>query len=313
MKKKYSLSIVIPVFNEENNIFPVLNALQSLDLPIQQILFIDDGSTDETLLRLREASACDSTVQFLSFSRNFGHQAAIKAGYDFALGDCIITMDGDMQHPPALIPKMVELWLGGADVVQSRRLPEANQSTFKKYTSHIFYKILNASTAVHVEPGTADFRLLDLRVAKICSSLRENTFFWRGIIPWLGFNQQYIDYTPASRLHGTSKYTLKKMARLAWDGISSFSLMPLRFATVLGSLLFSASLLYGIYVVGCVLFGNAISGWGSLMVAILGLGSMQMLLLGLLGEYTGKIFTNSKNRPPYILKEIKSTMVHTDS
>lgn len=303
MKSRFKLSIVIPVFNEENNIFPLLETLFALHLPITQILFVDDGSTDNTLVRLREATTRDARVQFLSFSRNFGHQAAIKAGLDFADGDCVVTMDGDMQHPPALIPQMVEMWQQGADVVQSRRMSVKNQSFLKKYSSNVYYKVLNVCAAVHVEPGAADFRLLDARIVQICRNLHENTFFWRGLIPWLGFNQQFLDYTPHPRLYGLSKYTFKKMLRLAWEGISSFSLLPLRFATFLGIILFILSFLYGVYVIGCVIAGKAISGWGSLMIVILALGSMQMIFLGLLGEYIGKIFIGFKNRPTYLLKE----------
>ena len=303
MKPDYTVSIIIPVLNEEHNIQHIVDSLLALSLPIEQILFIDDGSTDNTLQKLRELSNLHSCIQFLSFSRNFGHQAAIKAGLDFADGDCVITMDGDMQHPPSLLPEMVALWQQGADIVQTKRLAAYQQSFFKKHSSHYYYKLLNACTAIHIEAGTADFRLLDAKVVKICRNLHETTFFWRGIIPWLGFNQQSISYTPSCRLHGTSKYTLRKMFRLAWEGITSFSLLPLRLATALGLLFFLFSVAYGVYVIGCVIAGKAISGWGSLMVVSLGLGSMQMILLGLLGEYVGKAFISSKLRPVYLIKE----------
>jgi len=304
MKNKYTISVIIPVYNEEKNIEPLLRSLLELQLPIKQILFVDDGSSDGTLVVLQNVSAQYDCVEFISLSRNFGHQAAIKAGFDHARGDCVVTMDGDMQHPPSLLYQMVKIWQEGFDVVQTRRICEYDQNFFKKHTSSFFYKVINFCAGVHIEKGAADFRLLDLKIVEICRDLHEDTFFWRGIIPWLGFEQRFVDYMPQTRLYGSTKYTLKKMLRLAWEGISSFSLLPLRFATLLGGMLFFVSLVYAVYVVICVFLGDAVSGWGSLMIAVLGLGSVQMILLGLLGEYVGKIFMSSKKRPVYIIKDL---------
>jgi dolichol-phosphate mannosyltransferase len=303
MKNKYAITVVIPVFNEEKNIEPLLKALLELRLPIKQILFVDDGSSDGTSVVLQNVSSQYDCVEFISLSRNFGHQAAIKAGFDHARGDCVVTMDGDMQHPPELIYQMVKIWQEGFDVVQTRRTCEHDQNYFKKHTSSLFYKAINFCAGVHIEKGTADFRLLDAKIIEICRNMHEDTFFWRGIIPWLGFEQRFVDYVPQTRLYGSTKYTLKKMLRLAWEGISSFSLLPLRFATLLGGVLFFVSLVYAVYVVVRVFLGDAVSGWGSLMIAVLGLGSVQMILLGLLGEYVGKIFMSSKKRPVYIIKD----------
>lgn len=306
------VSIIIPVFNEEDNIAKITEQIMAVMPYPFEILFIDDGSTDNTLDTIRNLSTIHPELGYISFSRNFGHQIAIKAGLDHANGDCVITMDGDLQHPPQLILKMLKMWEDGADVVHTRRLSEKKQPFFKKYASQVFYRVLNSCASIHVEPGTADFRLLDARIVNICRELHEDNFFWRGLIPWLGFNQQFLDYTPQPRLHGSSKYTMRKMLRLAWDGISSFSLLPLRFATMLGAIFFTACLLYGLYVFICIALGDAVSGWGSLMVAILAIGSIQMIFLGILGEYIGKIFMSTKRRPLYLTKEIQSPSIRED-
>lgn len=297
------ISLIIPVFNEHDNLNIMVERIMSLPLDIHQVLFIDDGSTDGTLDLLRVLSTTDTRIQYISFSRNFGHQAALKAGFDNAHGDCVVTLDGDLQHPPELIPRMVEMWKSGADVVQSRRLPERGQTFFKRLTSKCFYKLLNLLSPVHVEQGAADFRLLDAKIVELCKNLPESTLFWRGIIPWLGFNQQYLDYTPASRIHGKSKYSMRKMLRLAVDGILSFSTLPLRFATVAGGVALGLCFIYSIYTIITALSGVAVPGWSSLMCVMLALGGFQLLFQGILGEYIGKIFLQSKHRYPYIVKE----------
>lgn len=266
-------------------------------------MFIDDGSTDKTLSKIHQNCKKHSNISYISLSRNFGHQIALKVGFDHCSGDCTITMDGDMQHPPEIIIDMLERWLDGADVVHTRRLPEENQSFFKKITSNYFYKLINFCSSVDIQAGTADFRLLDSKIVKICRQLEEDTFFWRGLIPWMGFRQDYIDYKPNHRLHGKSKYSLKKMIKLAWDGISSFSLLPLRLATALGLVTFFSCMLYITHVLYKVFFTTeTVSGWASLIVMMLIINSVQFIFLGILGEYIGKIFISSKHRPYYIIK-----------
>lgn len=298
------ISIIIPVLNEEKNIPVIIKEIKRcLVGEIFEIIFIDDGSTDATLNVLRNFSLQYSWVHYISLSRNFGHQNAIKAGLDHAHGSCVITMDGDMQHPPAIIPQMLERWRDGADVVHTRRAPEQGQSTFKKISSAYFYRCINACTSVPIESGTADFRLMSERIVSICRSLKDDVLFWRGLIPWMGFRQEYLDYTPNSRIYGSSKYNLKKMCRLAWDGISSFSLLPLRLATIVGGIAFIVSLIYLVYVVYQAVTGAALPGWASLMSVALVLGSIQLIFLGLLGEYVGKIYFSTKHHELYFIKD----------
>lgn len=213
-------------------------------------------------------------------------------------------MDGDMQHPPEVIIEMLERWVYGAEVVHTRRLPEENQSIFKRVTSKYFYKFINFCSSVDIQPGTADFRLLDAKIVQICQQLQEDTFFWRGLIPWMGFKQDYIDYVPNHRLHGKSKYSLKKMVKLAWDGISSFSLLPLRIATVFGVGTFFFCILYIFYALYRAFFtAETVSGWASLIVLLLSISAVQFIFLGILGEYIGKIFMSSKHRPYYFINK----------
>lgn len=303
MKNDPKVSIVIPVLNEKDNIKILVNELLGLPINIQQIIFVDDGSTDDTAAQIKLLSRSDSRIQFISFSKNFGHQAALKAGFDHANGDCVVTMDGDMQHPPEIIPRMLSIWQSGADVVQARRLHEPCLPLFKKFSSKLFYAILNILSPVHIEAGTADFRLLDARIVELCKNFSENALFWRGLIPWLGFNQQFIDYTPRQRFYGRSKYSLKKMLRLALDGIVSFSILPLRFAFMTGLIVLLMCFFYIVYVVIMAISGLSVAGWSSLMCVILALGGFQLIFLGIIGEYIGKIFFQSKQRYIYVIKE----------
>lgn len=288
---KNKVSIIIPVYNEEENIDIIVQKIVELPIKNKEILFIDDGSTDNTLEKIHNNSKSNTDIKYISLSRNFGHQIALKVGFDYCSGDCAITMDGDMQHPPEVIIEMLERWVYGAEVVHTRRLPEENQSIFKRVTSKYFYKFINFCSSVDIQPGTADFRLLDAKIVQICQQLQEDTFFWRGLIPWMGFKQDYIDYVPNHRLHGKSKYSLKKMVKLAWDGISSFSLLPLRIATVFGVGTFFFCILYIFYALYRAFFtAETVSGWASLIVLLLSISAVQFIFLGILGEYIGKIF-----------------------
>jgi len=238
------ISIIIPVYNEEGNVRLIAEKiLKQLPDENLEIIFVDDGSIDNTLTVLREMSVHPS-IRYLLFSRNFGHQNALKAGFDFAKGNCVITMDGDQQHPAELLPQMISMWRMGIDVVHTKRIRTVSPSLFKKLTSSCYYKLLSWCATVPIEPGTADFRLLDRKIVDLCKNAEDDAFFWRGFIPWLGFSQEFIEFEPHARIHGTSKYSLKKMIRLAWVGISSFSLLPLRLAGILGVIGLFVALLY---------------------------------------------------------------------
>jgi len=294
------------VYNESINIPVVLKAVQNVMSAVPydyEITFVDDGSKDNTLQTLKKLSAENAFVNFLSFSRNFGHQYALKAGIDHAKGDCVISMDGDMQHPPELIPEMLKAWEDGFDVVYTVRKEDKNLSYFKRKSSNIFYTLLNRLADIEMEQGTADFRLLNKNVAAIIRGLSEYDLFFRGLVKWMGFSQMAIEYDPSERLSGNSKYTLKKMMRFAMQGITSFSTRPLYAAAYLGFIISLLSVLYIPYALWSHYFGHTISGWTSIIVTIAFFGGLQLTILGIIGLYLGKLFMQSKQRPLYIVKE----------
>ena len=308
MKK---ISIIVPCFNEKENL-PYLNQkLQEVfsNQPKEKysfrIVFVNDGSTDDTILEIKELRKQFSNIDYLSFSRNFGHQQAIKAGIDCVNADAIITMDADLQHPPKLIPELIKNWEKGYEIVNSKRFDSKNQSFMKKLTSKSFYALLNKLSYVKIEPGTADFRLLDKKVIEQLRNLNEQNLFFRGVIPWLGFSQHTIDYYPDERKYGKTKYTAKKMISLAIIGITSFSIKPLRISIFVGLFLSVVAIFYMLYALYIGFFTDkAIEGWTSVIVSVLFIGGLQLLMLGILGEYIGKIFIENKKRPNYIIDQI---------
>ena len=300
------VSVIVPIFNEQDNISTLISAINKVFEPLNykhEIIFVDDGSKDATLSIIKAIMQYDKNVQYISFSRNFGHQSALKAGIDIAQGDCIISMDGDMQHPPELIPVLLQKWKEGFDIVYTIRKEDHNISYSKRKTSNLFYSVLSYLSDIEIEKGTADFRLINKQVAEIIRELDKSEQFLRGIIKWVGFNQASIEYEPAERFKGQSKYTPKKMIRLALEGITSFSIKPLYFATYIGLGFSFLSLLYLPYALYSYYFGHAISGWTSVIVTIAFFGGLQLMILGILGLYLGKLFMASKRRPSYIIKE----------
>ena len=304
MKKE--VSIVIPVCNEEANILVVTTALLGVfaGLPYNHsIIFIDDGSSDGTLSEIKRIAKTNNKVYFISLARNFGHQNALKAGLDLADGDAVIMMDGDMQHPPDIIPEMLEQWELGKDIVYTIRKDHKDMPMMKRKTSNMFYNLINNLSDIELEPGTADFRLLDKKVVEVFRSFKETDLFMRGLVKWMGFHQVGIEYDPAQRTQGKSKYTLKKMIRFALQGITSFSIRPLYIAAYLGFIFSILSLLYVPYIIWSYYFGHAISGWASVIATIAFFGGLQLMILGIIGMYLGKLFMQSKQRPHYIVKE----------
>ena len=303
MKK---IAIVIPAYNEVGNVEVMIQALHKVfeTIPYSyEILFVDDGSKDETLQKIKDISVTDYKVFYIELSRNFGHQNALKAGVDTVIANAVITMDGDMQHPPELIPELIKKWEEGYDVVYTRREEDKNLSFLKKKTSSGFYKLMNKISEVEFEEGTADFRLLDEKVVKVFSNFNENELFIRGLISWLGFKQFAIDYRPSERFSGNSKYTIVKMMRFAIQGITSFSIRPLYFAIILGFLLsFLAFGFYIVYLIYSIYFGHVISGWASVICTIVFFGGLNLIVLGIVGLYVGKLFMQSKQRPNYLIR-----------
>lgn len=304
MRKK--IAIVIPSYNEEGNIEIMARSIKDTMqvLPYDyELIFVDDGSSDTTLVKLKELSQSYENLYFVELSRNFGHQNALKAGVDIAKANAVITMDGDMQHPPELIPELLKKWEEGFDVVYTRREDDKNNSYFKRKTSKGFYSVMNYLSEVNFEPGTADFRLMDEKVVAVFTDFSENELFIRGLVSWLGFKQFALDYVPAERFSGKSKYTMKKMMRFAIQGITSFSTRPLHIAIFLGvGLSFFAFVFYIGYVLYSMYFGHVISGWASVISTIVFFGGLNLIVLGIIGMYIGKLFIQSKQRPNYLIR-----------
>jgi polyisoprenyl-phosphate glycosyltransferase len=300
------VSLVIPLYNEDGNIRILLAAIEHVfsGLPYTYTaILVDDGSKDNSLQVVREMAEQDGRIKYISFSRNFGHQNALKAGLDMAAGDCIISLDADMQHPPSVIPTMLARWEEGYDVVYSVRKEAGGVSAFKKRSSNIFYKLLNWLSEVDVEVGTPDFRLVSRPVIDVLKNLNEYDLFYRGLVKWVGFRQIAVEYVQDERLSGKSKYTVRKMMRFALQGITSFSIHPLYAAAYLGFGISLLSLLYLPYALYSHYFGYAISGWASVIVTIAFFGGLQLTILGIIGIYLGKLFMQAKQRPLYIIKE----------
>lgn len=300
------LHILVPCYNEELNIDELYDRLYSpLLANTCTILLVNDGSTDKTLTKLRELSSLDPRVKYISFSRNFGHQAALKAGYEHSKdADVVITMDADLQHPPELIPKMLEKWKQGYKVVNTVRKPDPTTSFFKRSSSRLYYRLFSFITGTELVPGSADFRLLDKSVVKVINNIPESNPFIRGIISWVGFKQNAIEYTAPPRVHGKSAYTLSKMINLAISGITAFGISPIRISFLAGSLCSLLAFLYGMYAVSVHLFtDDTVTGWTSVIASILFLSGFQLIMIGVIGEYIGKIHIQSRKRPDYIIEE----------
>ena len=304
MKK---ISIVIPAYNEEGNLMPVYQRIKSVFENMQgysfEIIFVNDGSRDNTQSRLEEMALDFPEIKYIEFSRNFGHQPAVKAGMDYADGNAIISMDGDLQHPPELIPQMVQKWEQGYDIVYTIRSYPKEISYFKRKTSDLFYRFLSQISDVDLtNGGGSDFRLIDSSVAQVMKNLKEDDLFLRGLTSWMGFKQTGIEFVAGERFSGQSSYDLKKMLKFAFTGITSFSVKPLYLATYLGFIFSSLSLLYIPYVLYAFLTKTEISGWASLIMTIVFFGGVQLIILGILGIYLGKIFKQVKGRPNYIIR-----------
>lgn len=306
--KSKTIDILIPTYNEQGNINTLVDRL-TFSLPSKynyNLIFIDDGSSDGSLDEIKKINNKRFSIQYLSFSKNFGHQIALKAGLDISKGDCSISMDADLQHPPELIPEIILKWEQGDDIVYTKRLDNSNVSFFKKVTANLFYKLINSLSGLEIEQGAADFRLMDKKVVEVFKSFNERNLFIRGMVNDVGFQKSFIEYEPERRFWGKSKYSFKKMYLFALDGITSFSVKPLHLATILGIFISFFSIIYSIYAV-LIFFTTdlAITGWTSILVSILLLGGIQLTVLGILGEYVGKMFLETKNRPSYIIKESK--------
>ncbi len=299
------VSIVIPAHNEEDNIIVIVDRIEKVFETLTydfEILVVDDGGTDRTLEVIEELSKVKSNFFYIEFSRNFGHQLALKAGLDHAKGDCVISLDADLQHPPELFKQMLEKWEEGYEIVYTRRKEDKRLPFKKRATSKYFYRLMNSLSDIEIEPGTADFRLLDRKTVDVLKQFEENDPFIRGLVKWLGFKQYAIDYIPDQRFAGASKYNLKRMRKLAIHGVTSLTTKPLHTAVYLGFFFSFVSLLYIPYVLYAYYIGKHVSGWASLITTIAFFGGLQLIILGIIGIYIGKMFMQSKNRPNYIVR-----------
>jgi dolichol-phosphate mannosyltransferase len=300
-----TISVVAPAYNEAQNVPRLLERLEQVlrDSEDWELIVVDDGSTDDTLSVIRELAALMPKLRYLSLTRNFGHQTALKAGLDHARGDCVISLDADLQHPPEMIPEMIRHWRSGFEVVNMVR-SDVNVPLSKRLTSRFFYGLTNAISDYRIEPGSSDFRLLDQRVVEALRGVEERNIFLRGLIPWLGFRQTNLVYAQEQRAGGTSKYGVTSMLRLALRGITSSSLRPLHIATFVGALMSLFAALYAIYALWIKFYaGTALQGWTSVLISVLLIGGIQLLMLGVLGEYLGRALTEVKGRPAYVLRE----------
>lgn len=302
---KIDLSVIIPIYNEEMNLVPMNNRIIAALLPLQlhyEIIYVNDGSKDNSLPIIMGLSEENASVKYIDFSRNFGHQIAISAGLEHAVGERIVIMDGDGQDPPELIPALLTKSKEGFEVVYAKRKKRKGESFLKKLTAKLFYRFLANITQIEIPLDTGDFRLIHRKVQKVLLNMPEQHKYLRGQIAWIGFNSTFVEYDREERMGGNTKFTYSKMMRFATDGISGFSNWPLKVATMLGFAVSGIAFILIIYSLYQKFFGYTEVGWTSLHISVLFLGGVQLLGIGILGEYLGRVSENVKNRPTYIVK-----------
>ena len=303
-----TVTLLIPAYNEEEVIGSLFDRLDGLANSIKnykfEFLFVNDGSRDNTLEIIKSQAKKDSRVSYINLSRNFGKEIAMIAGIDHVRGDAMVIIDADLQDPPELIPEMIKHWEEGYDDVYARRSSREGETWLKKKTSEMYYKILQSSTNIPIQIDTGDFRLLDRRCIDALKQFRESQRNTKAMFSWIGYKKKEIFYNRDPRLAGTTKWNYRKLFNLAIDGITSFTTAPLRIATITGLLISAISFLYIIYLLVRPLFGVSTgAGYSSTLAVILFMGGVQMLFLGIIGEYIGRIFNETKNRPLYFIEE----------
>lgn len=305
--KGVELSVVVPVYNEAANIGLLCDRLAAVlerITPDWEILFVDDGSRDETMTRIRERHAAEPRVGAVSFSRNFGKEIAIAAGLDNARGRAVVLIDADLQHPPELIETFVAKWREGYLMVYAQRTSRESESPVKRGFARLFYRLFRAFGETALPEGAGDFRLIDRKGVEALKAMGERARFSKGLYAWIGYPSIGVPYTVAERAHGTTKWSFRKLLRFAFDGITSFSTVPLRVWTYLGLVISLASILTALYfVVRTLLFGTDVPGYPSLIVSVMFFSGIQLMSLGMIGEYVGRIFAEVKRRPLYLVAE----------
>ncbi len=303
----FLLSIIIPVYNEEKNIDPLLKRLlSSIKNYKHEIIFVDDGSKDRTIRVIKQKTKTNKNIKLIVFQRNFGHQQALTAGYQIAKGDCVISLDADLQDPPEIIPSMIEKWGKGAKIVYAKRDKREVDSFFKKQTAGLFYKLINFLSDTPIPDNIGDYRLLDKEVVGFLNQLPERSRFLRGLVAWGGFKEDYVYFEREKRAIGETHYTISKMFNFAIEGITSFSVKPLRLAVYFGFITGIVGFLgvaYAIYIRLFLPHDYWVTGWTATFVAIMFMGGIQLLTVGIIGEYIGKIYQEIQNRPKFLIKE----------
>jgi len=312
-KKDRLLSIVVPVYNEGevigafyDRMKKVVDGMTSLSY---EVIFVDDGSRDHSYRQLVEIANGDGNIRIIKLARNFGHQIAITAGIEAARGDAVVVIDGDLQDPPEVVPRFVEKWEEGYDVVYGVRDNREGEGKLKLWTAAVFYRVLNALAGIEIPVDVGDFRLMSRRVVNQLNEIQEKDRFIRGLVSWIGFKQIGVGYSRDRRYAGETKYPYRKMIKFAIDGITSFSNTPLKIATLVGYLTSCVAFLYACSVFVQKALGYTVQGWATIMVGMLFLGGIQLICLGIIGEYVGRIFNETKRRPLYVVEELYDAKV----
>lgn len=303
-----TITILVPAYNEEavlkqlyDRLIKVINGIPSYNF---EILFVNDGSRDNTLAIIKSLRMNDERISYVDLSRNFGKEIAMIAGLDYAAGDAVIIIDADLQDPPELIPEMINYWEQGYDDVYAKRKSRSGETWLKKWTSSVFYKILQKLTRIPIQENTGDFRLLDRRCVEALKQLREAQRYTKGMFSWIGYNKKEILFDRDPRAAGETKWNYARLTDLAIEGITSFTTTPLRLSALFGCVISFFAFVYMLWIIAkTLIFGDPVAGYPSLMTTILFLGGIQLISLGIIGEYLGRIFNETKNRPLYFVDE----------
>lgn len=311
MKK---VSILIPCYNEEESLpllYPELKKLMDKETDYEwEVLFVNDGSKDNTINIIKELRENDYRICYIDLSRNFGKENAMLAGFDYVTGDCMVIMDADLQHPPYIIPEMLKKWEEGYEDVYAKRITRGKEPWMRKQFSLLFYLILKRTSRIEVLPNVGDFRLLDKQCIMSLRKLRETERYTKGMFCWIGYKKSYVEFEQQERAAGTSSWNFMSLLKLATEGIVSFTTFPLRVSTIAGFLISFLAFIYMIYVIiKTLFFGEEVAGFPTLLCIILFLGGFQLICLGIIGEYLGRIFNETKNRPVYIAREYNGNKI----
>lgn len=300
------VSVVIPAYNEEGNIALIAEKIAEVlrQGGAYELIFVDDGSTDGTMAQIEAAMAKDPAVVGVSFSRNFGHQCALAAGLRYVKGDVVIMMDADMQHPPSLLPRLIEQWRTGYNVVQTRRIDAEETPVVKRQTSRMFYRVFSKLCGIRIDPGMADFRLLDRAIVAELNEMKEGQLFLRGLLAWMGYRRSVVEFEVGQRHTGQTKYTMRKMLAFAKSGLLSFSPLPLRISIVVGVITAGLSLLELLYALIMYLAGRTMTGWASTIIVMSLMFAVLFLLIGLQGEYILRIYERVQSRPSFLVERV---------